>query len=96
MKVTMEEDSEAGVKKEGEAGMKKEGEGKNLTEKQTVMVPVKNNLKSRPCALGLKRLRRLGRREHYKGPAQDGETPLKCFNPFMQGMPFGGKNPLPR
>ena len=91
MKVAMKEDSEA-----DEAIEKKEGEGKNLTKKQAAVVPVKNSLKSRPSALGLKRLRRLGRRENYKGPAQDGETSLECFSPFMQGMPFGNKKPLPR
>ena len=87
------EDSEAAVKEDGKAAVKQNGEDKNLAEKHTELLPVKTSLKSRPSALGLMRLRRMGRTENYKGSDQDNN---ECLNPFMQGMPFGNKEPLAR
>ena len=89
----VKKDSEAAVKENREAAVKKTGEDKKLTGKQTELLLPKNSQKSRPCALGLKRLRRMGRIENYKGSDQDN---TECLNPFMQGMPFGEKKPLPR
>ena len=92
-KAVVDKDSEAAVKGDSTVAVKKKVEDKNLTEKQTELLPVKNTLKSKSCALGLKRLRRMGRTENYKGPDQDS---TESFNPFMQGMPFGDKKSLPR
>ena len=89
----VKEDIQAAVKEDGKATVKKKGEDKNLTEKHTELLPVKISLKSRPGALGLMRLRRMGRTENYKGSDQDNN---ECLNPFMQGMPFGDKEPLAR
>ena len=89
----VKEDSEAAVNEDGKATVKKKGEEKILTEKHTELLPVKTSLKSRPSALGLMRLRRMGRTENYKGSDQDNN---ECLNPFMQGMPFGDKEPLAR
>ena len=89
----VKEDIQAAVKEDGKAAVKKKGEDKNLTEKHTELLPVKISLKSRPGALGLMRLRRMGRTENYKGSDQDNN---ECLNPFMQGMPFGDKEPLAR
>ena len=89
----VKKDSEAAVKENREAAGKKTGEDKNLNRKEAELLLPKNSQKSRPCALGLKRLRRMGRIENYKGSDQDNS---ECLNPFMQGMPFGEKKPLPR
>ena len=89
----VKKDSEAAVNEDGKAAVKQNGEDKKLAEKLTELLPVKISLKSRPSALGLMRLRRMGRRENYKGSDQDNK---KCLNPFMQGMPFGDKEPLAR
>ena len=89
----VKKDSEAAVKENREAAGKKTGEDKNLNRKEAELLLPKNSQKSRPCALGLKRLRRMGRIENYKGSDQDN---TECLNPFMQGMPFGEKKPLPR
>ena len=89
----VKKDSEAAVKENREAAGKKTGEDKNLNGKEAELLLPKNSQKSRPCALGLKRLRRMGRIENYKGSDQDN---TECLNPFMQGMPFGEKKPLPR
>ena len=89
----VKENSEAAVKENREAAVKKTGEDKNLNGKEAELLLPKNSQKSRPCALGLKRLRRMGRIENYKGSDQDN---TECLNPFMQGMPFGEKKPLPR
>ena len=89
----VKEDSQAAVKEDSEAAVKEDGEDKNLAEKHTELLPVKISLKSRPGALGLMRLRRMGRTENYKGSDQDNN---ECLNPFMQGMPFGDKEPLAR
>ena len=168
---SMKEDGEAAVKEDSEAVVKKE-EGKNLTKKQAGLLPIRNSLQSKPCALGRKGLRKMGRTDNYKGcdqdstgfvggqanmqlrlekegfglsieggfpkncvaefccaeikterivlpsahtpegdrkqevmswnvfklasPSQNSVAPTKCFNPFMQGMPFGDTEPLPR
>ena len=89
----VKKDSEAAVKENREAAGKKTGEDKNLNGKEAELLLPKNSQKSRPCALGLKRLRRMGRIENYNGSDQDN---TECLNPFMQGMPFGEKKPLPR
>ena len=89
----VKEDSEAVVKEDGKAAEKQNREDKNLAEKHTELLPVKISLKSKPSALGLMRLRRMGRTENYKGSDQDNN---ECLNPFMQGMPFGDKEPLAR
>ena len=90
----VKENSEAAVKEDSKGAVKKKGKDGNMTEKQ--FLPVTNRLKSRPCTLGLKALRSLGRTENYKGTDQDSEAPKECFSPFMTGMPFGNKKPLPR
>ena len=92
----VEENSEAAVKEYSKGAVKKKEEDKNLTEKQAELLPVKTTLKRWPCTLGLKVLRSMGRTENYKGTDQDSEAPKECFSPFMTGVPFGNKKPLPR
>ena len=73
-------DSKAAVKEDSETVVKEDSEA-TVNEDSGVSVK-KEGLKSRPCTLGLKWLRR--RTENYKEPEE-------CFNPFIQGTP-----PLPR
>ena len=77
IEVTVKEDSGAAAKNESEATVK---------EKSRVAVK-KEGQNSRPCTLGLKWLRRIGRTENYKGPEQGIEGPKDCFNLSTQGTP---------